>query len=193
MDGQEPVEALAIQLDAAFGNLAALGLQQPRDRLQGRRLAGAVGAEEGGDVPLLGVQRDALQHQDDAVIDDFDVVERQHWTMARLFGLLDCRGNDLRETAEPLGLLDELAALDLEDLDKSATLVVGRGHLERWNQTTEAEILDRLEALLDVLAGRLLAAVRFESVANRLDMDSGPQHAAIVHDRVVHRLLRLLC
>src|SRR5438552_12624609 len=109
-----------------------------------------------------------------------------------LFGLFDGGGDDLRIAAEPLGLLDELAALDLEDLYISAALVVGRGDLERWNQTTEAEILDRLEAILHILAGRLLPAVRFERIANRLDMDGGPQHAAVVHDRVVHRLLRLL-
>ncbi len=76
--GQETVEALAVELDAAFCDLAAFGTQQPGDRLQSRGLAGAVGAEEGGNMPLLGVQRDALQHQNHAVIDDFDVVECQH-------------------------------------------------------------------------------------------------------------------
>src|SRR5579862_5636823 len=74
----QPVEPLAVEFHAALRHLAALGAQQPRDCLEGRRLAGAVGAEEGGDLPLLGVQRDALEHQDDAIVNDFDVVERQH-------------------------------------------------------------------------------------------------------------------
>ena len=53
--GLQTVEPLTIQLDAALGHLAPLSVEQPRDRLQGGRLAGAVGAEKGGDVPLLGV------------------------------------------------------------------------------------------------------------------------------------------
>src|SRR6266478_2875804 len=91
-----------------------------------------------------------------------------------LFSLLDGGGDDIRETAEPLGLLDELAALDLKDLDKSAAFMVRRGDLERRNQTTEAEILDRLEALLHLLAGRLLPAIRLDCVADRLDMEGRP-------------------
>ena len=78
IERQQPIEPLAVELDIALGHLAALGFQQPRDRLQGCGLAGAVGAEKGRDMPLLGAQRDALQHQDNAVIDDFDVVKRQH-------------------------------------------------------------------------------------------------------------------
>src|SRR6266542_3104435 len=95
-----------------------------------------------------------------------------------LFGLLDGGGDDLRIAAEPIGLLHELAALDLEDLDKSAAFMVRRGDLERRHQPAEAEILDRLEALLHILAGRLLAAVRFERIADRLDMEGCPQQAA---------------
>src|SRR5260221_12884558 len=91
-----------------------------------------------------------------------------------LFRLFDRGGNDLRVAAEPLGLLDELAALDLEDLDKSAAFMVRRGDLEGRHQATEAEIIDRLEALLHILAGRRLAAVRFDRIANRLDMQGRP-------------------
>src|SRR5438445_7400189 len=109
-----------------------------------------------------------------------------------LFGLFDGGGDDLRITAEPLGLLDELAALDLEDLDKSAAFMVRRGDLERRHQPAEAEVLDRLEALLHILAGRLLAAICFNRVADRLDMECRPQQAAVVHHRAVHGLLRLL-
>src|SRR5437870_233132 len=79
-----------------------------------------------------------------------------------LSGLFDGGGDDLRIAAEPLGLLDELTALDLEDLDKSAAFMVRRGDLERRHQTPEAEILDRLEALLHILAGRLLPPVRLD-------------------------------
>src|SRR6266849_4469208 len=109
-----------------------------------------------------------------------------------LLGLGDRLGDDLRIAAEPLGLLDELTALDLEDLDKSATLMVRRGDLERRDQTTEAEILDRLKALLHLLAGRLLPAVRFDRIANRLDMEGRPQQTPVVHHRTFHHLLRLL-
>src|SRR5947199_7118349 len=91
-----------------------------------------------------------------------------------LFRFFDRGGDDLRIAAEPLRLLDELAALDLEDLDKSAAFMVRRGNLERRHQTAEAEILDRLEALLHILAGRLLAAVGLDRVADRLDMEGRP-------------------
>src|SRR5712691_1633160 len=91
-----------------------------------------------------------------------------------LLGLLDRGGDDIRIAAEPLGLLDELAALDLEDLDKTAAFVVRRGDLERRHQPAEAEILDRLEALLHILAGRLLPAIGFDRIANRLDMEGRP-------------------
>ena len=75
---RQTVEPRAVELDAALGDLAALGAQQARNRLQRRRLAGAVGAEQRRHRRLLGDERDTLQHQDDAVIDDLDVVERQH-------------------------------------------------------------------------------------------------------------------
>src|SRR6266581_6468554 len=95
-----------------------------------------------------------------------------------LFGFFDRGGDDIRIAAEPLGLLDELAAFDLEDLDKSAAFMVRRGDLERRHQPAEADILDRLEALLHVLAGRLLAAIRLDRIADRLDMECRPQQAA---------------
>jgi hypothetical protein len=40
--GRQPVDALAAMVDAALGDLAALGQQQVGDRLERRRLAGAV-------------------------------------------------------------------------------------------------------------------------------------------------------
>jgi hypothetical protein len=47
------VDALAEELDAALGDIAALGAQQVGNRLQRGGLAGAVGAEQGDDA-LLG-------------------------------------------------------------------------------------------------------------------------------------------
>src|SRR6266571_4574787 len=105
--------------------------------------------------------------------------------LLRLFGLFDRLGNDLRKGTEPVGLLDELAALDLKDLDPAAALVIGRGDLQGRYQPAEAEVLDRLEALLDLFAGRLLAAIRLDRVAGRLGVKSGPQYATVVHNRVV--------
>ncbi len=73
--GVEPVDAGAGKADRALGHLAALGAQQVGDRLQAGRLAGAVGAQERDDAALRHRQRDALQHQDDVVVDDLDVVD----------------------------------------------------------------------------------------------------------------------
>src|SRR6266436_6584637 len=109
-----------------------------------------------------------------------------------LLGLGDRLGDDIRVAAEPLGLLDELTALDLEDLYEPAAFMVRRGNLERRHQTTEAEISDRLEALLNILAGRLLPAVRLGRIADRLDMEGCPQQASVVHHSAVYHLLRLL-
>ena len=42
----DSLHPLAVEHDRALGDLAALGTQQVGDRLQRRRLAGAVGAEQ---------------------------------------------------------------------------------------------------------------------------------------------------
>src|SRR5689334_4067171 len=65
----------------------------------------------------------------------------------------------LRISTEPVSLLDELPALDLEDLHPTAAFVIGRRDVERRHQAPEAEIMDLLEALLDVFAGRRAAAI----------------------------------
>src|ERR1700736_1679895 len=91
-----------------------------------------------------------------------------------LLGLGDRLGDELRIATEPLGLLDKLAALDLEHLHPAAALTVPPGPLEWRNQSSQTEIVDLFEALLHVLAGRLLAAVGLQRVADRLDMDGGP-------------------
>ncbi len=85
------IDALVAELDGALGDLAALGAQHTRYRLQGRRLAGAVGAQERGDAALADVDRHALQHQDDPVVDDLDIVDRQHAKNGRRLSMDDWR------------------------------------------------------------------------------------------------------
>jgi len=72
---REPVDALAGKLDRALDHFAALGAQNARDGLERGGLAGAVAAEQRRDPGFRGLDRDSLQHQDHAVIDDLDVVE----------------------------------------------------------------------------------------------------------------------
>ena len=75
--GGELVDPLAVEFDRALRHLAALGMQQVGDGLQGRRLAGAVRAEQGDDAALGHGERDAFQHEDHVVVDDLDVVDRE--------------------------------------------------------------------------------------------------------------------
>ena len=51
--------------------------EQIGDRLERGRLAGAIGAEQSDDLARAHLQRDALEHQDDVVVDDLDVVDRR--------------------------------------------------------------------------------------------------------------------
>ena len=75
--GESACTCCAVEHDRALGDLAALGVQQVGDRLQRRGLAGAVGAEQRDDAAPRHVERHALQHEDDVVVDDLDVVERE--------------------------------------------------------------------------------------------------------------------
>src|SRR5207237_1666485 len=75
---RQPVDPRAAELDRALRDLAALGAQEPGDRLERRRLAGPVGAEQGRDAALADVERHALEDEDDAVVDDLGVIEEQH-------------------------------------------------------------------------------------------------------------------
>src|SRR5207237_10373456 len=75
---RQMVDALAGQLDRALGDGAALRGQQAGDRLERRRLAGAVGAEQRRDPAFADIDRHALEDEDHTVVDDLDVVERQH-------------------------------------------------------------------------------------------------------------------
>src|SRR5215510_9882563 len=64
---------LAFELDGTLGDIAALRLDQIRDRLERRRLAGAVGTEDGDDHD----ERHALEDKDDMVVHDLDVRHRK--------------------------------------------------------------------------------------------------------------------
>src|SRR5436305_7055901 len=55
----------------------SLEVQQARDRLQRGGLARAVRSKERHDLPLLHLQRYALQHEDHVVVDDLDVLYRE--------------------------------------------------------------------------------------------------------------------
>ena len=70
--GTQPVDALA-----AEANGASPGLHEPGDSFQQRRLAGAVAAEEGHDLALPDLERDAVQDLD-AAVSRLDAVELQH-------------------------------------------------------------------------------------------------------------------
>ena len=72
--GREPVDPLALEQDRALGHLAALGVKEVGDRLERRRLAGAVGAEQRDDPALRHAERHALQDERDRIVDDLDVV-----------------------------------------------------------------------------------------------------------------------
>src|SRR6185437_1322764 len=63
------VQRLAFEAD-----LAAPRMQEAADRAQRRRLAGAVGADQGDDLLLLDGERDAFQRLD-VVVEDVDVVD----------------------------------------------------------------------------------------------------------------------
>jgi hypothetical protein len=62
---------------APLGDLAALGIQQVRDRLQRGGLARAVAAQQRGDAALGHAQLTRLQHEDHVVVDHLDVVDRK--------------------------------------------------------------------------------------------------------------------
>ncbi|MNT51938.1 hypothetical protein D3C72_1889300 [compost metagenome] len=72
---REVFDAVAAQLDAALGDLTALGLEQVGDGAQRGRLARAVATQYGSDLALGHVERNALQHQDHMVVDDLDAVD----------------------------------------------------------------------------------------------------------------------
>ena len=104
--GVSPSTRSPRHMDVALGDLAALGAQQVGDRLQRRRLAGAVGAQQGHDAALRHRQRHALQHEDDVIVDHLDVGDVDDVGRARSLR----RGGDLRVASCPGGKTPTLAA-----------------------------------------------------------------------------------
>ena len=58
---------------AVEGDRAAIAFVEPRQAVEERRLAGAVGADQAGDLPRLDAERDAVE-RDDAAEADRDVL-----------------------------------------------------------------------------------------------------------------------
>ena len=75
--GRQVLHLSTLEYDRALGDVAALGVEQIGNRLQRRRLAGAVGAEQRDDAALWHVERHALEHQDDVIVDHLDIVDRE--------------------------------------------------------------------------------------------------------------------
>jgi hypothetical protein len=72
---RELVGALAFELDGTLGDITALGLEQIGNCFECGRLTGAIAPEEGNYAPLGNLERNALQHQDDVIVDHLDVVD----------------------------------------------------------------------------------------------------------------------
>src|SRR5438132_7701379 len=70
--------------------------------------------------------------------------------LARLFGVLHRVLHNLAIGLHPLRLLDELAALDLEDLHPAAAFMLGGRDLHRRHQSAQIELHEALEVLLIV-------------------------------------------
>src|SRR6516164_4263624 len=67
----------AVEDDGAFGHFAALGGQKIGDRLERGRFAGAVRAQQRHDLALGNLERHPLEHEDDVIVDYFDIVDRE--------------------------------------------------------------------------------------------------------------------
>ena len=156
------VDALAVQRDVAFGDLAALGAQHAGNRLQRRGLARAVATEQRRDAARLRLERYAPQHQNDAVVDDLDVVDREHARCPRMVRMADSESrlgsrpllsatrhfalvrsdevlvDHVAIGAEPVAVLDELAALDRETCTQPPPSWSAGGDLHRRHHARPA-------------------------------------------------------
>jgi hypothetical protein len=74
---RQRLDALVAQLDRALGDFTALAVQQIADRAQGRRLAGAVAAEQRHDAAFRNAEGNALEHQDHVVVDHLDAIDSE--------------------------------------------------------------------------------------------------------------------
>jgi hypothetical protein len=73
--GREVMYVLATEADRAVLKHAFLGVENARHRLQERRLAGAVGAEQSDDAAFGNRNADVADRLDGVVIDDADIAE----------------------------------------------------------------------------------------------------------------------
>ena len=73
--GREMMHFLVAEADRAVLDHAFLGVENPRHRLQQRRLAGAIGAEQGDDAAFGNRDADVADRLDGVVVDDADVAE----------------------------------------------------------------------------------------------------------------------
>ena len=80
--------------------------------------------------------------------------------------------------------------MDLENLHPAAAFMVGRGDLQWWKEAAQGQVVDLLEAILHIRAGRLFPAIGLDRIADRLDMDCGIEDTAVVDHRIVHCLWR---
>ncbi len=72
------VDDVTVVGDGALRDFTVVVAEQSGDGSKGGGFAGAVGAEQGDDVAVGHLDREATQHQDHVVVDDFDVREFQH-------------------------------------------------------------------------------------------------------------------
>ena len=81
----QTVEPSTVEFNRAPRHLTALCLQDSGDRLQRGRFPSAISAEQGRNRPLFGAERDALEHEDDIIVDDLDIVDGQHHGLSAAF------------------------------------------------------------------------------------------------------------
>lgn len=71
------IDPLSHEIDETVRHLAVLGRKKTGNGLERRGLAGAVVSENRHDLPLAHLQRHPFQHQNDVVVDNLDIVDKQ--------------------------------------------------------------------------------------------------------------------
>ena len=67
-------DVFAVEADLSLGHLALMDVEQAGDGAKRGRLAGAVGAEQGDDLPIRDLEGDPAQNQHNVVVDDLEVL-----------------------------------------------------------------------------------------------------------------------
>ena len=73
----DAVDLFTGEADVSARDRAVFRLQQAGDGFERGRFAGPVGAEQGHDLAFRHLEAEAAQDQDDVVVDDLDVVDRE--------------------------------------------------------------------------------------------------------------------